>query len=144
MEKVIKGESYPRTASVDVKTKIVTIKHVSRLVDGDHYLTTKVGLDGEDEADILKNGAYNYLIQDIRTRALKPYKSTDIDEDKVYRPCDYPATGGAGIDKRERSIRVLTEIGVERERAEYLIDHPDKIKSALDETVILRKKNDKK
>lgn len=143
MEKVIKGESYPRTASVDVEAMIVTIKHVSRLVDGDHYLTTKIGLKGEGMDDILKNAGYNYLIQVVRTRALKPHKASEVDETKVYRPCDYPATGGAGVDKRERSIRVLTEIGVERKRAEYLIDHPDKIKSALETTVILRK-NDKK
>jgi len=143
MEKALTGEvdgkkaAYPRTASI--KDNVVTIKHVTKLLDGNHYMTTRVDLSGEDGDDIMVNAAYNYLIQDLRPRALKPHKSTDIDESKPLRPCDYPATGGAGIDKRERSIRVLTEIGVERERAEYLIDHPDEIKFALDESAVVTK-----
>lgn len=139
MEKALTGEvdgkkaAYPRTASI--KDNVVTIKHVTQLLDGKHYMTTRVDLSGEDGDDIMVNAAYNYLIQDLRPRALKPHKSTDIDENRTYRPCDYPATGGAGIDKRERIIRFFMDtedgMGLDREDAEYAVDHPSEIGIAM-------------
>lgn len=140
MEKALTGEvdgkkaAYPRTASI--KDNVVTIKHVTKLADGNHYMTTKVDLSGEDGDDIMVNAAYNYLIQVIRTRALKPHKSTDIDETKVYRPCDYPATGGAGIDARERNIRFMMDeekgMGMSREDAEFFADNKATLKAEWD------------
>ena len=134
MEKAIQGVTYPRTASVT--GDVVTIKHVTKLADGKHYMTTKIDLSGENADEIKKNAAYNMLIQVIRPRALKPNKSTEIDETKTLRPCDYPASGGAGIDKHERRVRDLMDImGITREQTEKALSDPKKY-------LVLRK-NDK-
>lgn len=129
MIKALKGEKYSRTASV--KDGVVTIKHVSQLADGNHYMTTKVDMSNLDGDEVLRHAAYNVLIQILRPRALKPFKSNEIDETKIYDPTDYPAKRGGGIDKREASIRTLESIGLNREQAEMVLDNPSKAKEVL-------------
>lgn len=134
MEKALQGTTYPRTAKVVGDT--VTISHVTQLKDGKHYMKTIIDLSGEDEDTIKVNAAYNLLIQVLRPRALKPFKSTDIDETKPLRPCDYPASGGGGVDKHERRVRDLMDImGIDRAMAEKALSDPKKY-------LVLRK-NDK-
>lgn len=138
MDKWIDGESYARTASVE--GNIVTINHVTLLKDGKHYMSTRVDLSNETMDSIKINAAYNYLIQVIRTRALKPHKSSDIDESKNYKPCDYPGNGG-GLTTEERNVRFLKEIGLDDERVKKIMSKPEGLANAINEA--LAKLNDK-
>ena len=135
MEKVLTGVTYPRTAKV--VGDVVTIKHVTQLKDGKYYMSTPIDLAGEELTEIKRNAAYNYLIQVLRPRTLKTKKSTEIDEAKVLRPCDFPASGGVGIDKTERRVRDLMDImGIDRAMAEKAIANPEKY-------LVLRKNDNK-
>ena len=130
MEKWQQGVTYARTASVT--GKVVTIKHVTLLKDGKYYMTTKVDLAMESEEDILRNAAYNYLIQDIRPRALKLHKSTEVDESKAYKPSDYPAGRGGGKTTRETIVTWLTEVlGIKNELAEKWADDPKALEAVI-------------
>lgn len=132
MEKWTKGMKCPR--SVVVQGQVVKIKHVTQLKDGKYYMTTIVDLSGESGNDIMINAAYNMLIQDLRPRALKPLKSTEIDETKHLKPCDYPGNGG-GVSHRDVIIRFLTEGGMTKAEAEKVADNPKGVET------ILRKNN---
>lgn len=142
MEQYIDGETYPRTMSVDVAKQIVTVKHVSKIKDGKFYIKTILDLSGEEEVDLLKHAAMNYLIQTIRPRYLKGRKSVDINEELVHSPSDYPAQRGGGVDKREGAIRVLEGLGLDRKIAEDVVDgkvDSKAVKNAL-ENVASKKK----
>ena len=128
MEKWTKGMECPRTVTVD--DDIVIIKHVTQLKDGKFYMTTRVDLSDETDRDIKINAAYNMLIQDLRPRALKPYKSTEIDETKDYKPCDYPGNGG-GLTTEERNVRFLKEIGLDDERVKKVMAKPEGLAEAI-------------
>jgi len=132
MEKVIDGESYARTATVE--GDIVTISHVTLLKDGKFYMSTKVDLSSETEVSKKINAAYNYLIQVIRTRALKPHKSSDIDEDKNYKPCDYPGNGG-GLTTEERNVKFLKEIGLDDDRVRKIMAKPEGLADAINQAL---------
>ena len=121
---------------------IVTINHVSRLKDGDHYMTTKLDLANIDGDDMVKHAAMNILIQIIRPRYLKQLTSKGIDETKVIDPMDYPATRGGGINKRDASIKTLVDLGFSQDDAERAIDNPEKAMEILKDRIKLRK-NDK-
>jgi len=119
MKPYLKGESQPRTASV--KGDVVTIHHVTKFDNGQEmYMKTLVDLSRETSDDIKKNAAANYLIQVLRTRALKPNKPEAIDEDKAMRPCDYPATR-ATADPNVAARRAAKKLSPE-ERAELIIE----------------------
>ena len=128
MEKWIEGNTYART--VLVQDDIVLIKHVTLLKDGKHYMTTRIDLSNESDDDIKVNAAYNMLIQVIRPRALKPHKSTEIDEMKDFRPCDYPGNGG-GLTTEERNVRFLKEIGLDDERVKKIMAKPEGLAEAI-------------
>ena len=138
MEKVLKGKAYAR--SMSIVGSVVTIKHVSRLKDGDHYMTTKLDLEKMDGDDMVKHAAMNILIQIVRPRHLKTLTSSQIDETKVIDPMDYPATRGGGINKREASIRTLVDVlGFSQANAEIAVDSPEKVDEILKSRVKLRK-----
>lgn len=141
MEKVLEGTTYNR--SMSIIGSVVTIKHVSRLKDGDHYMTTKLDLEKMDGDDMVKHAAMNILIQIIRPRYLKQLASKGIDETKVIDPLDYPATRGGGINKREASIRTLMDVlKFSQADAELAVDHPEKTEEILKSRVKLRKNDD--
>lgn len=142
MEKVLTGTTYNR--SMSIVDNVVTINHVSRLKDGDHYMSTKLDLTNMDTGDMVKHAAMNILIQIIRPRYLKQRISSQIDETKVLDPMEFPAVRGGGINKREASIRTLMELGFSKEDAEYAIDNPEKAKQALSSRIKLRKGNGNK
>ena len=140
MIKAIKGETYSRSASV--KDGIVTINQVSQLKDGNHYFPVKIDMTDVDGDEALIHAAYNILIQIIRPRALKNHNSTELNEAKVYKPGDYPATkGGGGISKDEANTRFLESLGIDRKRAEYLVSHPDELQGLIGE--VTKKTNNK-
>ena len=126
MKDYLKGaEDQHKTASV--KGKVVTMNHVTLFDNGEKkYMKTIVDLSNESEEDILLNAATNYLIQVLRPRAIKPKKPTEIDETKVMRPCDFPASKVVGVDKREREVRYWESKGIPRGKAEDIADHPEK------------------
>ena len=128
MERWLKGMNCPRT--VVVTDDIVVIKHVTQLKDGKFYMTTRVDLSGETSEDIMVNAAYNMLIQDLRPRALKPYRSTEIDETRELRPIDYPANGG-GVSHRDVIVNFLTKGGMTQAEAEAVADNPKGVETKL-------------
>lgn len=132
MEKWTKGMKCPRT--VTVAGDMVTIKHVTQLKDGKFYMKTRVDLSMEKQDDIKINAAYNYLIQDLRPRALKSHKSTDIDENKAYRPIDYPANGG-GLTTEERNVKFLKDIGLDDERVKKIMARPEGLAEAINKAL---------
>lgn len=129
MERWTKGMNCPRT--VTVEDDIVMIKHVTQLKDGKFYMTTRVDLGSETSENIMVNAAYNMLIQDLRPRALKPHKSTEIDEDAALCPCDYPGNGGGGISHREVIVKFLTDGGMTKAEAEQVADNPKGVETVL-------------
>ena len=133
MEKWIKDMKCPRT--VTVEDDIVTIKHVTQLKDGKFYMTTRVDLGSESSEDIMVNAAYNMLIQDLRPRALKTHKSTEIDESKALRPIDYPGNGGGGLTTEERNVRFLKEIGLDDDRVRKVMSKPEGLAEAINKAL---------
>jgi len=132
MIKTLDGEKYPRTSSI--KDNVVTIKHVTALKDGKHYMVSHIDMSNMDGDEVMKHAAMNVLIQILRPRAFKPFKSNEIDETKVYDPTDYPAQRGGGIDKHEAAIRVLESLGFNRDQAELALRTPkEKVKELLAE-----------
>ena len=130
MEKWVQGVTYARTASVT--GDVVTINHVSLLKDGKHYMQTKVNLANLSKDELKRHAAYNVLIQVIRPRALKPFKSTQIDEAKVLDPCDYPGGHGGGKTTRETIVTWLTEVlGIKNELAEKWADDPKALEAII-------------
>uniref|UniRef100_A0A6M3LKA1 Uncharacterized protein n=1 Tax=viral metagenome TaxID=1070528 RepID=A0A6M3LKA1_9ZZZZ len=142
MEKYIQGNTYARTAKVDVNTKTITIHHVTDLKDGKHYMKSVICLDKEGMEHLLVNAAYNDLIQVFRPRALKLLKSTQIDENKVLRPSDYPAGKGGGISAFEQRKQAFMEVGFEEKEAELMAaGNQDAIEKA--HATIIRRRNGK-
>ena len=124
MEDYLKGaENQHRSASVDVETMIVTMNHVTQFDNGEKkYMKTIVDLSGETKADILLNAATNYLIQVLRSRAIKPNKPSEIKEDVAMRPCDYPASKGGGkVDPKVAAQRAAVKMSPEA-RAELILE----------------------
>ena len=128
MDKWIEGHKYPRTVKIIGRT--VEIKHVTQLKDGKFYMTTKVDLSGETNDEIKVNAAYNMLIQDLRPRALKPHRSTEIDEGKALRPIDYPGNGG-GVSHRDVIVKFLVKGGMTQAEAEAVADNPKGVETKL-------------
>ena len=129
MEKWIKGMKCPRTVVVD--DDVVSIKHVTQLKDGKFYMTTLVDLLDETSESIMINAAYNMLIQDLRPRALKPRKSTEIDERKALKPCDFPGNGGGGLTTEQRNVKFLKEIGLDDDRVRKVMSKPEGLAEAI-------------
>ena len=132
MERWTKGMECPRT--VVIEDDVVSIKHVTKLKDGKFYMTTRVDLSGETSDSIMINAAYNMLIQDLRPRALKVHKSTEIDESKNYKPCDYPGNGG-GLTTEERNVKFLKEIGLDDDRVKRIMSKPEGLADAINKAL---------
>ena len=133
---------------------VVHMKHVTDLKDGDHYMEHAITLANLDRDTEVKYIVSSIIIQ-MRQRFLRALTGSEVDKlGYVLDPTDYPATGGAGITARERSVRDhMTRLGIDREEAEYYLDHEDeflteaeimkaKIRSQFKQVVKLRKKND--
>lgn len=132
MKKWTKGMKCPRT--VVITDDVVIIRHVTQLKDGKFYMATKVDLSDETPDNIKVNAAYNMLIQDLRPRALKPHKSTEIDETENLKPCDYPGNGG-GLTTEERNVKFLKEIGLDDDRVRKIMSKPKGLAEAINKAL---------
>ena len=106
MEQYLKGEKQHRTTKVDVDKGFATISHVTLLDNGEQwYMDTVIDMSGETDEDILANAAMNYLIQVIRPKGLKVLKASEIDEEKIHKPSDYPSGRGTGVQTPEKATK---------------------------------------
>ena len=131
-------ESYARTFAYDAKDDIVWMTQGTQLGKGDEAFSVhfrygmKMGNLTEDELKI--NAAKNLHITVMRTRVFKKAQGPAAIEamPMILDPCDYPATGGAGITTKERNIRFMVDtMGLTRELAEHFAENPDKLKAAV-------------
>ena len=95
-KRVVEGETYARSVTANVETKLVEVVHVTTCSDGKAYVTTKFDFNGVDDADILECAAKNLVIAcrltEFRTRTVDEVCKLD---GMTLKPLDYI--------KRERS-----------------------------------------
>jgi len=65
---------------------------------------------------------------------LKPFKSNEINEEKNYKPCDYPGNGG-GLTTEQRNVKFLKEIGLDDERVKKIMAKPAGLAEAINEAL---------
>jgi len=133
MEKWHKDGVFPKSATVD--GDVVTIKHVTQVKDGKHYMATRIDLSSETPDSIKTNAAYNYLIQVIRPRVLKVRNSKAINENLNLKPCDYPGNGGGGLTTEQRNVKFLKEIGLDDDRVRKVMSKPEGLAEAINKAL---------
>jgi hypothetical protein len=131
--KVLKGEKYPRTFSVE--GNIVWMSQVTELKDGDHYFKFGMNMEHMDGDQVLKHAAKDVNIVVLRPRVFKIKTSAEVAQlPLIIDPMEYPAQRGGGIDKHEAAIRVLESLGFNRDQAELALRTPkEKVKELLAE-----------
>jgi len=142
---MVKDTTYNRTFAYDAENDIVWLTQGTQLGSGDNARNVhfRYGIDMQNLSDdeIKINAAKNIHITVMRPRVFKKTDEKGIAKlPLVLDPCDYPATGGAGITTKERNIRFMVDtMGLDRVTAEHYADNPDELKAIASKT-ILRKK----
>ena len=129
----------PRTARIDRSGDytIVWLKQTTQVKDGVFYFEAGVAFKDLDRDTLDLHAAQELLIKN-RAWALKAYTSKELSEHAkindgklIIFPCDKPEVSGIGINNRERDIRSWTDKGMEREKAEDVVDHPENYEDAF-------------
>lgn len=130
---VVKGETYPRTFSVD--ENIVWMSQVTELKDGACYFRYGLNLENVDGDDVMKHAAKDINIVIMRPRCFKKLTSNQVAElPLILDPADYPASERVGMSEDERLVKSLEKIGLSHEDATFYVENKDQLKAALTET----------
>ena len=131
-KRVAEGETYPRSVTSDVETKIVEVVHVTTCSDGKAYVSTKFDFSRTDEGDILECATKHLVIacRNTEFRTITVDKAIETDG-QTLNPVDYikrerkrgPATPEQLVDK-------LVKMGVSEAEIAAMIEARTKADAA--------------